>query len=306
VTVTSRKTLAGAICVLVAVTASYYYQQLTILTLALLGRSPFCTWSEALRSVQKKSRQKRAEPQIISKDPAGYELWDTHTGPVWAPEGNGEMLRMLLQQQSWRIYQLGEGGVHPGDVVLDCGANIGFFTREALAAGAKLVVAIEPAPENLECLRRNLAAEIDARKVIVFPKGVWDRDELLTLHVVPGFSAADSFVDKHGGARERGKVPLTTVDKLVAELDLKQVDFIKMNVEGAERRALAGARDTLARFQPRLAVSTLHAMDDGQAIPRVVRDAWAGYQMQCGICSVDRNRFLILPSVVHFVSSPEK
>jgi hypothetical protein len=61
-----------------------------------------------------------------------------------------------------------------------CGAHIGVYIREALSLGAKLVVAVEPALENLECLRRNFATEIAAGRVIVYPKGVWDREEVLT------------------------------------------------------------------------------------------------------------------------------
>jgi FkbM family methyltransferase len=47
--------------------------------------------------------------------------------------------------------------VRAGDVVLDCGAGIGLFARQALKRGARTVIAIEPVPENLECLRRNLS-----------------------------------------------------------------------------------------------------------------------------------------------------
>jgi hypothetical protein len=49
------------------------------------------------------------------------------------------------------------------------------------------------------------------------------------------------------------KVPLTTVDELVSELKLRRVDF-KMDIEGAEKRALLGARRTLATYKPQLAM----------------------------------------------------
>ena len=45
-------------------------------------------------------------------------------------------------------------------MVLDGGAHVGVYVREALDRGARLVVAIEPAPANVECLRRNFPEEI--------------------------------------------------------------------------------------------------------------------------------------------------
>jgi hypothetical protein len=45
-----------------------------------------------------------------------------------------------------------------------------------------LVVAIEPSPANLECLRRNMSREIASGRVIVYPKGVWDREDVLALN----------------------------------------------------------------------------------------------------------------------------
>jgi hypothetical protein len=46
------------------------------------------------------------------------------------------------------------------------------------------------------------------------------------------------------------KAPLTTIDKLTAELKLERVDFIKMDIEGAEQRALMGAQQTLEKSPP--------------------------------------------------------
>src|SRR5262252_2026765 len=71
------------------------------------------------------------------------------------------------------------GRIHAGDVVLDAGANVGVFVRKALWAGASKVIAIEPAPENLECLRRTFAHEVARGQVVIYPKGVWGRPDVL-------------------------------------------------------------------------------------------------------------------------------
>ncbi|MEJ7604703.1 MAG: FkbM family methyltransferase [Bryobacteraceae bacterium] len=198
-----------------------------------------------------------------------------------------------------RIYGSGSHFVQPGDVVLDCGANVGTFTRQALNAGASKVVAIEPAPENIECLRRGFAAEITSGRVILYPKGVWDKDELLELNVDHDNSAADSFVMHPEGSHPNSeKLPVTTIDKLVAELKLDRVNFIKMDIEGAEPKALAGGRETLAKYHPHLSVSVYHVPDHPVIVPQVIRAAWSGYQMECGPCAIANAR--IRPDILYF------
>src|SRR6202008_4958913 len=116
--------------------------------------------------------------------------WNTSFGEFWVPAA-GDALFYDLGEQKRNIYGT---GIRRGDVVLDAGANVGVFTRKALWAGAAKVIAIEPGPENLECLRRTFAAEIADGRVVIYPKGVWDKDDVLKLSVDPASSAKDSFV----------------------------------------------------------------------------------------------------------------
>jgi FkbM family methyltransferase len=172
----------------------------------------------------------------------------------------------------------------PGDVVLDCGANVGVYTRHAVDRGAKLVVAIEMAPESLECLRRNFTKEVADGRVLIYPKGVWNQDAELELSVGPDRASTASSVALDRGAKGH-KVPLTTIDKLVLELNLPSVDFIKMDIEGAEMQALEGARETVHRFHPRMAISTEHRPTDPDRIPELIRTLWPEYTSQCGQCT---------------------
>jgi FkbM family methyltransferase len=164
----------------------------------------------------------------------------------------------LLSEQIHGFYGAGERRIRAGDIVLDCSANIGAFVWEALRAGATRVVAIEPSERNFESLRRNFAKEIEAGRVIVYPKGVWHRDETLTFNVFDN-SARDSIVmttrTEENTRPRKVSFQVTTIDRIVTELGLGRVDFIKMDVEGAERNALDGARATIARFAPRMSIA---------------------------------------------------
>jgi FkbM family methyltransferase len=216
----------------------------------------------------------------IQKEAGGNALFETPAGSYWMPSDSRDALEWDLAEQGRRIYgKDGNRGERRGDIVLDCGANVGVYTKTALASGAKLVVAIEPAPENVECLRRNLAQEIAAGKVIVYPKGVWDREDTLALSRDPKNSTRDSLLKLEGDAIDTIRVPLTTIDKLVAELKLDRVDFIKMDIEGAERNAVLGAKETLRRFKPRMALCVYHRPGDPVAIPRAVLDLAPGYHV---------------------------
>jgi len=221
----------------------------------------------------------------VSTDAAArLEQWNTPAGTYWVPTGSSGAALYDLAEQSRGIYNPSGLGVRPGEVVLDCGANIGTFSRTALAAGASKVVAIEPVPQNLECLRRNLASEIAAGKVVLVEKGVWNKDDQLTLNVDLANEAAGSFVRTASAEHTTMVLPLTTIDGIVRELGLATVNFIKMDIEGAERQALAGGSKTISRFHPRLAMSVYHLKDDITVIPDLVGTFWSGYRRTCRPC----------------------
>ncbi len=272
--------------------------------LALAGRARGCDFVQAAQAgavdrqkVEIKDRLVR-DSRIVQWDPAGFNLWETPKGAYWIPASSDFSLHWDLAEQETRIYGAGARAVQRGDVVLDCGANIGVYTRVALDAGAKLVVAIEPSPENLECLRRNMAAEIQAGRVVVYPKGVWDKDDLLTIRIDPKNTAANTFVVERPDLVESVKLPLTTIDKLVDELKLERVDYIKMDIEGAEPRALQGARQTLQRFHPRLAISVYHTPTDRDTVPQIIASISPAYKKDCGQCSIHER--YIFPMVYFF------
>lgn len=275
-----------ALSVLVCLIA--YWPPARVLALFLLGRTAGCTLSESLRSADETAKQlaetMRFKDTIrpVRRDAERLQLWQTSRGPFWiiTDEDMMSFYRELAEQEVG-IYGGTPAAIRPGDVVLDCGAHYGVFTKTALKAGARLVVAIEPNPLSLECLRRNLSEQIQAGQVILYPKGVWDKDDTLRLIIDPRNSANDSLVRRRQGSTGV-TVQLTTIDRLVSELKLERVDFVKMDIEGAEPRALAGATKTIEKFRPRMAICVYHEPEHPAQIPKLVRRVRPDYQYECG------------------------
>ena len=226
--------------------------------------------------------------KLLAEDaPLGIERFSTGGRPFWIKKAgtdkNGkDLLSYLLSDHAWMAKINWRDHVKKGDIVFDCGAHVGVFTDMALQRGASKVVAIEPDPLNLECLRRNFPSEIASGKVVLVPKGVWSTEKILTLYTGTENSGTNSMVFHHKGGEI--KVPVTTVDRIVEDLRLDRVDFIKMDIEGAEREALRGGIRTLARDFPTLMLDMYHLPDDVKVLPAVIHEANPRYTMTCGPC----------------------
>lgn len=269
------------------------------------GQSAQCTLGQSLKSYFSEeirlSPPIRKTPRLVREEPDGCQLWEIAFARVWVPRGGGKWLGSAGGSRYGRLDLFGEALIHPGDVVLDCGAYMGDSAWEAMELGAKLVISIEPSPRNLACLRRNLEKEIAGGRVIVVDKGVWDREDFLVLeeHEDP---TADYIFEAYNpaGKAEGKKVPLTTIDKLVEELKLERVDYIKMDIEGSEQRAIIGAKNTIAKFKPRLAIAAYHLPNDWEKIPELVRSAWPGYKLECERCLLTADGQRIRPHMFYF------
>ncbi|MBK9170960.1 MAG: FkbM family methyltransferase [Bryobacterales bacterium] len=298
--------LFGPVALLAAVWGLTAYPKAFLILLWASGRTGECPFERVLEVASQTELLNQTTAALaagsqVVESADGLERWRTPHGDFWAPKETH--VAFLLAEQVTRVYGDGERRVRSGDIVLDCGANIGAFTWEALRAGAAKVVAIEPSERNIECLRRSFRAEIDAGRVVVYPKGVWRETTELVFHEYDN-SALDSFVmeerkEDRGNKVREIRVPVTTIDTIRAELGLDRVDFIKMDIEGAERHALAGAAETLSRDRPRLAIAAENLDDDQRVIGPAVMSAWSGYTMECGRCWAP-NPVTVRPDVFYF------
>jgi len=141
----------------------------------------------------------------------------------------------------------------PGMTVIDVGANHGMFSLEAahLLKGQGIIHAFEPAPITRSLLQRNLAANgLDFVKII--PSALGDSPGTARLRIHKEMSGLNTLASqditwnqKTLAPDEILEVPITTLDAHVEAEGLRQIDFLKIDVEGFELGVIRGARGLL-------------------------------------------------------------
>lgn len=132
--------------------------------------------------------------------------------------------------------------IAPGATVIDVGANLGFFSRLFVQAGAN-VIAVEPEHRNAEALRSG-SRRWGGGRVTIIEAAVSDADGIVHLAVDP-HNHAD-----HQLAAEGVAIPAITLDSLIEAQGIPRVDAVKIDVQGAEELVLRGAHAMLSRDHP--------------------------------------------------------
>jgi FkbM family methyltransferase len=167
----------------------------------------------------------------------------------------------------------------PGDVVMDCGACIGEISLlfAGLVGDRGEVHLFDPVPLHARfCgLQGDLNPQVQgALRINTVAVGDTTREMSAgsradSSGIAPGGLAIDSFA-------------MTTLDDYVGKQQLKRVDIIKMDIEGSEREALAGAGQVVREFRPKLTISAYHLHDDLWVLPERIKALNPRYRLYFG------------------------
>jgi FkbM family methyltransferase len=183
------------------------------------------------------------------------------------PSGQArEFHRRVLQKNggTWFSFETHVAALYlfvlrPGAIALDGGANIGQHTLQMISAVSPggLVIAAEPVAELRARLEASLQqSNVSPDAVRIVSAGLWDQ---------PGesefYQVTNQAQHELSGLRNRHwlepypvrkiNVELTTIDAICS--GLPRLDFLKLDIEGAEMNALHGGRGTVEKFQPIIA-----------------------------------------------------
>ena len=172
--------------------------------------------------------------------------------------GEGDPLNISIEgvweESSTKIFK---NSINEGDIVVDVGASIGYFTLLAarLVGNKGKVFAFEPGPENFKILKKNVEVN-KYDNIILEQKSVSDINGKINLNFTEhiGFHSTDFSSDDPVCLR----LPTTsiTLDKYFENLNLiGKINFIKMDVEGGEFKVLSGMR-TILKQQKNLKILT--------------------------------------------------
>lgn len=151
--------------------------------------------------------------------------------------------------------------------IIDLGAYDGDTIREFLSVTDgkyKKIIALEPDEKNFRKLERKTEGLQNLTRLNI---GAWDKEETL-------------FFAKKSGRNSRledAGVPVhfNSVDNIVSQ----EVTFIKMDIEGAELRALEGAKNTILKYKPKLYVCAYHRNEDMFTLPFKIKELYDGYKI---------------------------
>ncbi len=165
----------------------------------------------------------------------------------------------------------------PGEILVDCGANVGMYTIWAAATRKVRVYAFEPESQNYALLNRNIMANRLGDRVKAYCMGLSDKSGIFDLHMADlriggSCHAVDEPLDAHlrplKALFAQGCIA-RTLDDLVADGAVPVPNHIKIDVDGFEHKVIAGARNTLANPEVRsLLIETNQNLEEHLAMVR--------------------------------------
>lgn len=197
----------------------------------------------------------------------------------------------LLEQ--YRFHETGsqEVAVRQGDVVVDGGGCWGdtalYFAAKTGTQGA--VHVFEFSPSNLVVLRENLERNPAlSPQIHVHERALWNVSGE-TLH----FGEAGPSTALSESSQGAMSAQTMSIDDWATSCGTTSVDFIKLDVEGAEKRCLEGARQVIAKHKPTLAVALYHALEDFCVLPRLIDSMLPDHRFHLGHYTIHQEETIL-------------
>ncbi len=179
-----------------------------------------------------------------------------------------------------------------GDVVIDAGAFLGetaVWFADSVGENGK-VYSFEPSTQNMKGLEKNIKVNGLEHIITTIPKGLLDENKKIKF-LTQSYSSSCS--EQEGNV----EIEVTTLDSFVNDNGLSKVDIIKMDIEGAELKALKGAVEAIKKFKPTLAICAYHKPEDIFEIPLFIKSLVPEYKIYLSHKCITWSETIIFASV---------
>jgi FkbM family methyltransferase len=183
-------------------------------------------------------------------------------------------------------------GVTEGDTVIEGGACYGDTALHfaALAGERGQVHSFEFVPGNICICKQNIALNPACRRVIqLVERPMWNETDVSMYYAENGPASRVSLEPFAGGTEVR----TYTIDDMVRDRKLNRIDFIKMDIEGAELNAICGAAETIRRDKPKLAIALYHSFADFIRLPKKIIELNPHYRLYLGHFTIHREETIL-------------
>lgn len=205
----------------------------------------------------------------------------------------GIVIDFIIEQYAYKADNDYVLHAEKGDVVLDIGACWGdtaLYFADKVGEGGK-VFSFEFMPDNIKIFNLNMTLNPHFNNTIeLIDHPVSDKSGQTVYYKDngPGSKIYNSSFES-----QTGSSTTISVDDFVEKYNILKVDFIKMDIEGAEPAALRGALNTIKKHKPKLAIAIYHGMGDFVNIPIWLMDLNLGYDYYLGHHSIHAEETVI-------------
>ena len=138
--------------------------------------------------------------------------------------------------------------IHEGDIVIDVGANIGYYTLifAQLVGSSGKVFAFEPEPKNFEILKKNIEIN-NYQNIVAEQKIVSDKSGIVKLFIAE-HGIVGHRINQEKSSQKFIEVESIILDNYIKKLNLdNKINFIKIDVEGSEPKVLEGTKEIIQK-----------------------------------------------------------
>jgi FkbM family methyltransferase len=174
-----------------------------------------------------------------------------------------EMFDMFSHDSNGCDYERKGCYIKEGDIVVDIGANIGVFAHRAEIRGASKIICFEPMGPTFEVLKKNLGPKTTAHKLAVGGENSFKKFVVHTdfSHIGGGFDIQREDIRKGRDIIHEETTFSIDINKLFDGTLCERIDFLKIDVEGAEIEILNSIKDENL-LKLRCLASEFHRMND--------------------------------------------